>query len=154
MTSRDHAIRRLIQVLLINALFVVSTPVVADEVAMHVLDPQLARALAFGNTLLNERSLRVVSVPEEIGECGGTIKSCPDVNLFIAYVSGDLGDEPVVYRLPVAKGWSVIGWVDDDSIDVKTVLPDANIEPSDRETWSPISYRITVGSVGLTVQRR
>jgi len=154
MTSRDHAIRSLIQVLLINALFVFNTPAVADEGAMPVHDPQLARALAFGHTLLDERSVRVIAVPEEIGECGGAINSCPDVNLFVAYVSGDLGEKPVVYRLPAAKGWRVIGWADHDSIDLQTALPEANIEPSEREAWSPVSYRLTVGDQTLTVQRR
>jgi len=154
MTSRDHVIRRLIQVLLIDALFVLNVPAVADESAMLVLDPKLARALAFGHILLDERSVRVIAVPEEIGECGGAINSCPDVNLFVAYVSGDLGDEPVVYRLPAAKGWRVIGWADNDSIDLQTALPEANIEPAEREAWSPVSYRLTVGYQTLKVQRK
>ena len=121
---------------------------------MPVLDPQLARALAFGHTLLDERSVRVIAVPEEIGECGGAVNSCPDVNLFVAYVSGDLAEKPVVYRLPAAKGWRVIGWADPDSIDLQTALPEANIEPSERVAWSPVSSCLTVGSQTLTVQRR
>jgi hypothetical protein len=153
-TIRDHAIRRLFRVLLIHALFVLNAPAVAEQGAMPVLDPELARALAFGHTLLDERSVRVIAVPTEIGECVGTINSCPDVNLFVAYVSGDLGDEPVVYRLPVAKGWRVIGWADHDSIDLQTTLPEGNIELSEREAWSSVSYRLTVGYQSLTVQRR
>ena len=155
MTSLDQVIRRLDPILLIDALFVLSAPALAGESAMPVLDPELARALAFGHTLLDERSVRVIAVPEEIGECGGAINSCPDVDLFIvAYVSGDLGDEPVVYRLPAAKGWRVIGWADNNSIDLQTALPEANVEPSEREVWSPVSYRLTVGYQTLTVQRK
>ena len=49
--------------------------------------------------------VRVYRVPTVIGECGGPISTCPDVDLLISVSYGDLGKTPSLFRFPPAKGW-------------------------------------------------
>lgn len=126
----------------------------ADSSITQVKDSALARVIAFGQVILESGGVRIVEVPVAINDCWGTVSSCPDVELFIAYSTRDLLDEPVVYRLPPAKGWKVVGWSDPQSFDVSTTLPDANIDLSERSQWSPSMYRVTIGAAGVTINER
>ena len=126
----------------------------ADSSITQVKDSALARVIAFGQVILESGGVRIVEVPVAINDCWGTVSSCPDVELFIAYSTGDLLDEPVVYRLPPAKGWKVVGWSDPQSFDVSTTLPDANIDLSERSRWSPTVYRVTIGAADITITER
>ena len=122
----------------------------ADSSITQVKDSVLARVVAFGQVLLESGGIRVVEVPVAIDDCWGTVSSCPDIELYIAYSTGDLRDEPVVYRLPPAKGWKIVRGQDPQSIDIATTLPDANIDSSERSRWSPTVYRVTIGAAGVT----
>jgi len=104
----------------------------------------LARVVAFGQVLLDERDIRIVTVPRTIGECWGTVKSCPDIDLYISYYSGDLYAEPQVYRLGAAKGWEFAGWESDGTFMLKTTLNLPNIDSAERAAWRQITYRVTV----------
>lgn len=97
-------------------------------------------------------SVRVYAAPVLIGECNGSVPSCPDVCLFVTVSSGDLGETPVLYELPAAKGWEFIGW-DKPSpshhqakigLVVRTVLPESNIEPAARRAWRAKTCRVLV----------
>lgn len=126
----------------------------ADSAITQVEDSSLARTIAFGHVLLESDGVRIVEVPVVIDDCWGTVSSCPDVELFIAYSTGDLRDEPVVYRLPPAKGWKIVGRQDPQSFDIATTLPDANIDLNERSRWSPTVYRVTIGAAGVTINQR
>lgn len=84
---------------------------------MPVKDARLATVLALSEEISPRPPaadqplfVRVYAAPDTIGECGGNVASCPDVRLFIAVSSGDLGETPVLYELPAAKGWEFVGW--------------------------------------------
>ena len=126
----------------------------ADSSVTEVKESSLARAIAFGQVLLEPDGVRIVEVPVVIDDCWGTVSSCPDVELFIAYSTGDLRDEPVVYRLPPAKGWKIVRGQEPNSFDIATTLPDANIDSSERSRWSPTVYRVTIGAAGITINQR
>ena len=126
----------------------------ADSSVTEVKEPSLARAIAFGHVLLESDGVRIVEVPVAIDDCWGTVSSCPDVELFIAYSTGDLRDEPVVYRLPPAKGWKIVRGHEPKSFDIATTLPEANIDLNERSRWSPTVYRVTIGSAGITINQR
>ena len=126
----------------------------ADSAITQVEDSSLARTIAFGHVLLESDGVRIVEVPVVIDDCWGTVNSCPDVELFIAYSTGDLRDEPVVYRLPAAKGWKIVRGHEPKSFDIATTLPEANIDLNERSRWSPTVYRVTIGSAGITINQR
>jgi hypothetical protein len=46
----------------------------------------------------------VFAIPVAVGECWGSLASCPDVELVLSHTSGDLDDPPTAYALPMAKG--------------------------------------------------
>lgn len=106
--------------------------------------------------------VRIFAAPSEVGECGGTVESCPDVRLFITVSSGDLGEMPVLYQLPVSKGWEFSGWSAPTSAGhapmagfvLRTSLPGANIEPSARKAWRSQEYRVLVSPASASYIQR
>lgn len=94
--------------------------------------------------------VRVISAPVRIGECWGTIDSCPNERLIITASTGDLGSTPGVFELPVSKGWEfvkVLGFkgVDENKvigIELKTILRGANIETAERANWQSLVYTV------------
>ena len=127
-------------VLIFILLFLLSVAEAAPP--MPVKAGELARTIAFGEEIFHDDRVRVLMVYRRIGECGRPVKTCPDVDLYIAYRSGDLGEEPKVYRLPAAKDWNVIGWQPGNLLRIVTALPDANVDPKARSEWKPITYDI------------
>ncbi|MEW5834899.1 MAG: hypothetical protein AB1832_07570 [Pseudomonadota bacterium] len=121
--------------------------------------PKLAEALSWGTRLAETDPVadqpdfvRLWAVPMTIDECSGTVDSCPDVRLYIALTSGDLGDRPTLYELPPAKGWAFLGWDKPPSpniagntrFSIATALPDDQISDTARAHWKPTVYRVTV----------
>lgn len=98
--------------------------------------------------------VRVYAAPSFIGECDGSVASCPDVRLFVSVSSGDLGETPALYELPAAKGWDFKGWDKSEASSdktrvgfvVQTALPESNIEASDRKAWHSESCHVLVSS--------
>lgn len=96
--------------------------------------------------------VRVYAVPFGVYECGGTVASCPDVRLFVTVSNGDLGETPVLYQLPLQKGWEFKGWGSPTttgpsamaSIILRTVLPESNIDLGARNAWRSREYRVLV----------
>lgn len=96
--------------------------------------------------------VRIYAAPTGVYECGGTVASCPDVRLFVVVSHGDLGETPVLYQLPLQKGWQFNGWSNPvrmgrarmASFTVSTALPDANIEAAARKAWHSQEYRVLV----------
>ena len=94
--------------------------------------------------------VRVYAAPVLIGECDGNVVSCPDVRLFITVSSGDLGETPVLYELPAAKGWEFVGWDKPGTSNgqakvgftVRTMLPESNVEASARKAWRSKTCRV------------
>jgi len=104
-------------------------------------------------------NVRVYEVATFIGECGGTVRSCPDVDLYIAVSESDLGAEPALYRLPRAKGFEFVGWLascpprgDDPMMGVlvRTTLPEANIDETERGKWVSTEYQVCVSPRAAT----
>ena len=126
-------------------------------------DADVARVLAFHQELARTEigqipQIVLFSVPVEIGECGGPVESCPDVDLYVSVNSGDLYEPARVYQLPRSKGWSVLdgptpfvtkGQNDPVSVvRVQTELPRANVSSADREVWLPIVYELMISPIG------
>lgn len=98
--------------------------------------------------------VRVYEVITEINECGGSISSCPDVDLYIAVSESDLASEPALYRLPRAKGWEFVRWsstcasVAGDAqvgLVVHTSLPGVgHVDPDEQSKWLPSEYEVCV----------
>lgn len=96
--------------------------------------------------------IRVYAAPTGVYECGGTVASCPDVRLLVTVSYGDLGETPVLYQLPMQKGWEFGGWSNPPTTGhtrmagfiVRTTLPDANIDPAARNAWRPHEYRVLI----------
>ena len=142
------------------AILAFAFPVVSaahDLAPLH--EPELASVLG----LLEELAItpvgssqpyivRVYAAPTVVGECGGTVVSCPDVRLFITVANGDLGETPVLYQLPLQKGWQFKAWSQPltvagtpmASFVVRTALPSANIDPANRKDWRAVEYRVLV----------
>lgn len=121
--------------------------------------PELAAVLGLAEELAHTPAsstqpyiVRVFAAPREVGECGGSVATCPDVRLLITVSSGDLGERPSLFELPVQKGWQFIGWSAPGSLGgepaaaftVRTTLPDANVDPAARKAWRPRTYRLLV----------
>ena len=106
----------------------------------QVKGEDLANVVAFGSVLAEREGVRIVLVPRQIGECWGSVSSCPDVDAYVSYHSGDLEGPPRVFRLPVAKGWVFGGWQGTDTFVLKTALPDANVDGMERKTWRSTTY--------------
>lgn len=115
----------------------------------------LAEAFAFGSEIANNRDFRhfgntirifTVSSP---GECWGSLESCPNWKLFFTVFAGDLDGQPLLFELPEAKGWEFVSWIKSSNpmravFRVKTQIPGANIETSNRNTWSPVTYEVSI----------
>lgn len=135
-----------------------------------VKDKHLAQVLTYMDVLADSTNngeiypVRIVDVQTELGECWKTIKSCPDVELYIAVPPEALYMEPRVYRLPDAKGWKFDGWLqrkktgNEDRLvgfKLETTIPGTNISQKERKTWKPTIYDIWIGedSAEYTVEK-
>lgn len=161
------AARSAMKLLVLLLLFPLVAP--AGELP-RVRKPELASVLGFLDVLATSSGdseqpyiVRIYAAPTSINECDGTVDSCPDVRLFVTVSNGDLGETPVLYQLPLQKGWEFKGWVRAEadgrtrmaSFVVRTTLPDANIEPAVRKAWHPQEYRVLVSpESGSYVQRQ
>jgi len=145
-------------------LFLLLTPTAASA---HNLTSVKKPALALVLGLLEELTptkpepdqpyiVRVFASPAFVGECGGSVSSCPDVRLFITVANGDLGETPVLYQLPTAKGWDFVRWSSPitmgkttmSSFVVRTVLPEANVDAVARKAWHSQEYHVFVSPSG------
>jgi hypothetical protein len=142
------------------ALLLLLSPIVASARDLApVKNPELATVLGLLDELATTPPdsdqpyiVRIYAAPTGVYECGGTVASCPDVRLFITVSYGDLGETPVLYQLPMQKGWEFRGWASQvangpirmASFTVRTTLPDANIEPAAREAWHSQEYRVVL----------
>jgi hypothetical protein len=141
-------------------------PLVASSADLSpVKDSRLATVLALSEEIspkvpVGEQPyfVRLFAAPVLIGECGGTVSSCPNVRLFVAVTAGDLGETPVLYELPTAKGWEFIGWDKPVTLNgqamegftVKTALPESNVDASARNAWRPKVCRVFVSPVAAS----
>lgn len=99
--------------------------------------------------------VRVYAAPDVIGECGGSVASCPNVRLFIAVSTGDLGETPTLYELPDAKGWEFVGWDGAGNqakvgFTIQTALPESNIDEAARKAWRSMVCHVLVGPATAT----
>jgi hypothetical protein len=151
------------------ALFLLAPLVTRGDELARVGKPELAAVLGFLDELATTPPgsdqpyiVRVYAVPTRNGECDGTVASCPDVRLLVSVSNGDLGESPVLYQLPLQKGWEFQGWVHAApegripmaGFVVRTTLPDANIEPAARRVWHAQEYRVSVGPESASYVRR
>lgn len=138
----------------------------AVELSPVLHHAELADALTWGTRLAETTPdagqpffTRVWAVPSRTGECGGTVASCPDVRLYMAVSSGDLGDPPTLYELPPAKGWTFLGWdattrrtsAAATGFSIATALPDANVDNEARMAWRSTIYKVSVSPSSGTV---
>jgi hypothetical protein len=142
------------------AMLLLFFPVIASAGDLApVKNPELASVLGFLDVLATSPPdsnqpyiVRIYAAPTSNHECGGAVESCPDVRLFVTVASGDLGEIPVIYQLPLQKGWEFRGWASPvvngrarmASFFVRTTLPEANIEPAARKAWHSTEYRVVV----------
>ncbi len=95
--------------------------------------------------------VRAITSPTVIGECGGTIESCPDIRLFVVISMGDLGEIPKVLELPREKGWKFVSLSKSDTERVtlifETTIPGANINIEQRNAWIPRKYILSLGHI-------
>ena len=147
--------------ILILAAFLTST---GDANEWRPVDNKdLANALAYGTELANSDSapvsypyIRLFEVPEVIGECWGTLESCPNWRLYIAISMGDLYEEPFLFQFPSSKGWKFLGWQQTDEpqtvrFRITTTLPGANLSAEVRESWKADVYEFSIGPNGPRV---
>jgi len=146
------------RVVLVLTLLLASTA--NGSVWRPVADKELTSALAYGIELANSYGapvhfpyIRVFVVPEVIGECRGTLESCPDWRLYITISMGDLYEEPFLFQFPSSKGWEFLGWVETDEpqtvrFRIATTLPDANLDAEVRESWEQDIYEFSIGPNG------
>ncbi len=111
---------------------------------------ELSRSLGLLEELARRGGIRVFAIPVVVGECWGSLASCPDVELVLSHTSGDLYDPPVAYTLPLAKGWTFVGWRDEDTLVLRTALPDAHIADEERAAWKAVEYTVTVRQEGAS----
>lgn len=122
----------------------------ASLLASPLSDLERARSLALSREIAAREGIRIFEIPTSIGDCWGPIESCPDVELVVTFVSGDLYDPPVAYSLPISKGWIFVGWKGSNSFVVRTSVPDSNIDEAARAAWRPVEYTVTVGEEGAS----
>jgi hypothetical protein len=153
------------QILAAFLLFVFS---LANAKPLHLVkDAELSSLLAFQITLAEKQralrggsdTVRIIIAPYALGECWGTIKSCPDLRLFISIIPDDLYEKSRLYRLPNSKGWLFGSWKEIEKGSVieftlQTSLPDANIEVKERTSFRPIQYNIRIGEDGANVETK
>ena len=131
--------------------------------------PRLADALGWLQELTpNESSpsdgpagpwpVRLFAVDTESWECQGTVQSCPDVRLYISVSTGDLGDHPVLFEMPLAKGWRFVRWMEPSDrmtrFVIRTALPESNMEPAAAKKWRPIEYQVSVSPDRAVMERK
>jgi len=97
--------------------------------------------------------VRLFTTSDSLGECGGTVESCPDVYFYIVIAGDGLGAKPALYVLPRAKGWKFDKWLgsgqskgqeDREGFQIETTIPGANISTESRKTWKPTVYDVWV----------
>ncbi len=115
---------------------------------------ELTRSLGLLEELARRGGLRVFAIPVAVGECWGSLASCPDVELVLSHTSGDLYDPPLAYTLPMAKGWTFVGWLDEDTLVLRTTLPDAHIADEERAAWKSLEYTVTVTQDGARYESK
>jgi hypothetical protein len=106
--------------------------------------------------------VRVFAAPVIVGECQGAVSSCPDVRIFVTVSTGDLGDAPVLYELPVAKGWEFMGRDKPataagrtmSGFTVQTALPDSNVDAPARNAWHPKVYHVLISPTAASYTRQ
>jgi len=135
-------------------------PLVASAKDLTPVDkPELATVLGFLDEIAATSPnsdqpyiVRVYAAPTGAYECGGTVASCPDVRLLVTVSYGDLGETPVLYQLPLQKGWEFGDWSSPTTtgdtrmarFTVRTTLPDANIDPAARKAWRSQEYSVLI----------
>jgi hypothetical protein len=143
--------------LLVLLLLLLPTAAKSDDLT-PVAKPELATVLGLLQELATTPSssnqpyiVRVYAAPTGVYECGGSVASCPDVRLFFTVSYGDLGETPTLYQLPAQKSWEFVGWSEPSakasrmaSFTVRTTLPEANIDPANRNAWRSQEYRVLV----------
>lgn len=139
-------------------------PFVVSAAALTPVQSELATVLGFGEELARSPQeavlfVRVFAVPLENTECE-RISSCPDVRLLIAVSNGDQGEKPVLFELPLEKGWVFVGWLSPSDKDerkvglkLKTTFPGENIGAEEVKSWKPREYRVWVGEDRATYER-
>jgi uncharacterized repeat protein (TIGR02543 family) len=60
----------------------------------------------------------------------------------------------VAYTLPMAKGWTFVGWLDEDTLVLRTTLPDAHIADEERAAWKSVEYTVTVTQDGARFESK
>ena len=96
--------------------------------------------------------VRVYAAPVRLGECDGTISSCPNVRLLVSVAPMEgVNGQPRLYSLPPAKGWKILGWNSEVNsnlavFDVATELPTANVTQQERAAYQSVTYRVRVGA--------
>lgn len=131
-------------------LAIATTMLLGLGVASPLPDKDLSRSLGLLREIASQGEIRIFAIPKEVGECWGSISSCPDVELIFTYTTGDLGDPPVAYSLPTSKGWDFVRWVDERTFVVRTSIPAANIEKANRDAWISIEYTVSVNQGGAS----
>jgi len=103
--------------------------------------------------------IRLFTTTDVLGECGGTVESCPNVHFYIVIADDGLGGTPALYILPRAKGWKFDKWLgtgsltdqeDQEGFRVETTIPDANISAEEYKAWKPQVYDVWVSPKGAT----
>lgn len=115
---------------------------------------ELTRSLGLLEELARRGGIRVFAIPVAVGECWGSLASCPDVELVLSHTSGDLYEPPTAYALPMAKSWTFVGWVDEDTLVLRTTLPDAHIADEERAAWKAVEYTVTVSQDGARYESK
>lgn len=125
----------------------------------------VAATIAWSSELANNKAdpsislleVKLISVPLQMGECWGKVTSCPDEVLLISAVEDGLYMQPILFRLPKAKAWEFVRWLptkvkanNESQVGfiVRTGLPEANIDPLERERFSVIEYEVWLTSRG------
>ena len=125
----------------------------------------VAATLAWSSEIANNKAepsislleVKLISVPLQMGECWGKVNSCPDEILLISAVEDGLYKQPVLFRLPKAKAWAFVRWLPSRvkanaepqvGFIVRTGVPGANIDESERERFRAIEYEIWLTSRG------
>ena len=140
--------------LVLSALLVLAFVSRSAEPLQPLANDAMARVLAWGQVLFDDRGIRVVEVPVTIGECWGALKSCPDIDLYVTYNTGDLYSDAVVYRLPAAKGWKVVGLTSPNTVLIETAIPEANVNEEERNRWRKQSFQVTVEEAGASIEQK
>lgn len=115
---------------------------------------ELTRSLGLLEELARRDGIRAFAIPVAVGECWGSLASCADVELVLSHTTGDLYDPPTAYALPMAKSWTFVGWVDEDTLVLRTTLPDAHIADEARAAWKAVEYTVTVTQDGASYLAR